>query len=56
MKKLILKELSRYRIDTYADIIYRNALLHGDRETFIGGSERITFARYNERVNSLIPL
>jgi hypothetical protein len=26
-KRLILKELSRYRIDTYADTIYRNALL-----------------------------
>ena len=42
-KRLILKELSRYRIDTYADIIYRNALLHGDREAFIRGRERITF-------------
>jgi long-chain acyl-CoA synthetase len=54
MKKFILKELSRYRIDTYADIIYRNALLHGDKEAFICGQKRITFAGYNERVNSLI--
>ncbi|MFH0823979.1 MAG: long-chain-fatty-acid--CoA ligase [Pseudomonadota bacterium] len=54
MKKLILKELSRYRIDTYADVIYRNALLHGDKEAFICGSERVTFSGYNERVNGLI--
>lgn len=53
-KKLILKELSRYRIDTYADIIYRNALLHGDKEAFICGPKRITFEQYNERVNSLV--
>jgi long-chain acyl-CoA synthetase len=54
MRKLILKELSRYRIDTYADIVYRNALLYGDKEAFICGSERVTFARFNERVNSLV--
>ncbi len=53
-KGLILKELSRYRIDTYADIIYRNALLNADREAFVCGRERITFGRYNQRVNSLV--
>ncbi len=52
--RMILKELSRYRIDTYADTIYRNALLHGDKEAFITDRERVTFARYNERVNALI--
>lgn len=52
--KLVLKELSRYGIGTYADIIYRNALLRPDREAFICGPERITFSRYNGRVNSLI--
>lgn len=53
-KKLILKELSRYKIGTYADIIYRHALLRADHEAFTYGSQRITFARYNDRVNSLI--
>ncbi|MCL4553116.1 MAG: long-chain-fatty-acid--CoA ligase [Candidatus Marsarchaeota archaeon] len=53
-KRLILKELSRYGIDTYADNIYRNALLRGDREAFVCGNERVTFARYNERVNALV--
>jgi len=53
-KKLVLKELSRYKIGTYADIIYRNALLYSDDEAFIYGSERITFAEFNARVNSLI--
>jgi long-chain acyl-CoA synthetase len=52
--KLVLQELSRYQIGTFADIIYRNALLHPDSEAFICGSQRITFARYNDRVNSLV--
>jgi long-chain acyl-CoA synthetase len=51
---LILKELSRYPIGTYADIIYRNALLRPDREAFIYGTQRISFSQYNARVNSLI--
>ena len=50
----ILKELSRYKIGTYADIIYRNALMYPEREAFIYGKERITFAEFNARANSLI--
>src|SRR4030042_4449644 len=53
-KKLILKELSRYQGGTYADIIYRNALLYSDREAIKYGPEKITFAQFNARVNSLI--
>jgi acyl-CoA synthetase (AMP-forming)/AMP-acid ligase II len=53
-EKLLLKELCRYPIGTWADIIYRNALLHGDQEVFIYKDERITFAEYNARVNGLI--
>jgi acyl-CoA synthetase (AMP-forming)/AMP-acid ligase II len=52
--KLVLRELSRYQIGTFADIIYRNALLYPDREAFVCGSKRITFAQFNARVNSLI--
>ena len=52
--KLILKELCRYNIGTFADIIYRNALLHSDEEAFVYDSKRITFAKFNARVNSLI--
>ncbi len=52
--KLILKELSRYNIGTYADIIYRNALLYPDREAFSYREERVTFNQFNARVNSLI--
>ena len=51
---LILKELSRYKIGTYADIIYRNALLRADHEVFVYGAQRITFSQFNKRVNSLI--
>jgi len=50
----LLKELSRYKIGTFADVIYRNALLYPDQEAFVCGPERITFSEFNARVNSLI--
>ena len=53
-RRLILKELSRYKIGTYADIIYRNAILNKDRLAFAYGARRITFSAFNERVNSFI--
>jgi acyl-CoA synthetase (AMP-forming)/AMP-acid ligase II len=53
-RKLILKELSRYPIGTYADIVYRNALLNEDRLAFVYGPQRITFSEYNRRVNRVI--
>ena len=53
-EKLLLGELSRYSLGTYADIIYRNALLYPDREAFIYKSDRITFYEFNSRVNSLV--
>lgn len=52
--KFILKELCRYPRGTFADIIYRNALLHADEEAFVCDLQRITFAQFNARVNSLI--
>ncbi len=52
--KLILQELCRYKIGTYADIIYRNALLYPDRQAFSYREERVTFNQFNARVNSLI--
>jgi long-chain acyl-CoA synthetase len=52
--KNILKELCRYNIGTYADVIYRNALLYPDQEAFVYKSKRITFSEYNARINSLI--
>ena len=52
--KLILKELCRYPIGTFADVIYRNALLCPDSEAFVYGYERISFSRFNDRVNRLI--
>jgi long-chain acyl-CoA synthetase len=52
--KLLLRELSRYDLGTFADIIYRNAILYPDSEAFVCGSERISFRRFNERVNRLI--
>jgi long-chain acyl-CoA synthetase len=52
--KLILKELCRYRRGTFAEVIYRNALLHSDEEAFVCGSQRITFSQFNARVNRLV--
>lgn len=52
--KLILRELSRYQLGTFADIIYRNAILYPDSEAFVCGSERVSFRHFNERVNKLI--
>ncbi len=52
--RLILRELCRYSRGTFADIIYRNALLHADDEAFSCGDQRISFAQFNTRVNSLI--
>ena len=52
--KFVLRELSRYQLGTFADIIYRNALLHSDDEAFVCGPQRITFAQFNARVNSLV--
>lgn len=53
-EKLILKELCRYAIGTWADIILRNALLYPAYEAFISDKERITFAQFNARVNRLV--
>jgi len=50
----ILSELSRYKIDTFAHIIHRHALLYPDQEAFVYGSERITFSEFNARANSLV--
>jgi long-chain acyl-CoA synthetase len=52
--RLILKELCRYSRGTFADVIYRNALLHSADEAFVCGPQRITFAQFNARVNRLI--
>jgi long-chain acyl-CoA synthetase len=53
-EKLLLKELCRYSIGTWPDIIFRNALLYPEQEAFISGKERITFVQFNARVNRLI--
>jgi len=54
VKRLLLKELCRYNLGTFADIIYRNALLYPNKQAFIYGDMRITFSQFNSRVNSLI--
>jgi long-chain acyl-CoA synthetase len=53
-KRFLLKELSRYQIGTWADIIYRNTLLYPNQEAFVYGDTRITFSELNTRVNKLI--
>ncbi len=53
-ERLLLRELCRYGIGTWADIIYRNALLYAEHEAFVSDKERITFGQFNARVNRLI--
>jgi len=50
----ILKELSRYKIGTFAYIIHRHSLLRPDKEAFVYGEQRLTYAEFNAKVNSLI--
>lgn len=54
MGNLILHELSRYGLGTFADVIYRNSLLYPGKEAFVCGPERVSFSDFNERVNRLI--
>ncbi|MDF1556379.1 MAG: long-chain-fatty-acid--CoA ligase [Deferrisomatales bacterium] len=49
-----LTKLSRYPLNTCAEMIYRNALLNPDKEAFIWRDSRITFRGYNQRVNRLV--
>jgi long-chain acyl-CoA synthetase len=53
-KNFLLKELSRYKVGTWADIIYRNGLLYPDQEAFVYGDARITYSQFNTRINKLI--
>jgi long-chain acyl-CoA synthetase len=53
-KQMMLRELSRYNAGTFADILYRNALLYQDDEAFVYGNERITHSEYNAAVNKII--
>lgn len=50
----LLRELSRYSPETWADIIYRNALLYPEQEAFVFENTRLTYAEYNIRVNKLV--
>ena len=53
-KKYMLRELCRYSLGTFANIVYRNAILYPDREAFVCGPRRISFKQLNERANALI--
>jgi acyl-CoA synthetase (AMP-forming)/AMP-acid ligase II len=52
--RFLLKELSRYNLGTFANIIYRNALLYPQQEAFVYGKTRITFSEFNSRANKII--
>jgi long-chain acyl-CoA synthetase len=52
--KFILKELSRYNIGTFADIIYRNAILRSKQEAYAYGKVRLSWSQFNQKVNRLI--
>ena len=50
----ILQELARYKIGTFAYIIHRHSLLRPKAEAYVYQDERITYAEFNARVNSLV--
>jgi hypothetical protein len=49
-ERFVLKELCRYNIGTFGDLVCRNAILHQDKDAFIWGTDRITFGQFNGRV------
>ncbi len=51
---LILKELSRYKTGTFAHIIHRHSLLRPDKEAYVYGDQRVTYAEFNAKVNRLV--
>lgn len=53
-EKLILKDLCRYEVGTYAEVIYRNALFYPAEEAFVYKNERVTFSAFNARANAII--
>ncbi|MFP3974626.1 MAG: long-chain-fatty-acid--CoA ligase [Dehalococcoidia bacterium] len=53
-KRNVLRELSQYRIGTYAHIIHRNSLLYPNQEAYIYGDKRVTYSEFNTRVNNLV--
>ncbi len=50
----ILKNLSRYNIGTFADIVYRQSVLRPDKVAYIYGKEQLTYAQFNAKINSLV--
>jgi long-chain acyl-CoA synthetase len=50
----ILQELARYNIGTFAYIIHRHSLLRADKPAYVYGQERLTYAGFNAKVNSLV--
>ena len=52
-KSFTLKELSRYQPGTFAEVIYRNAILYPDTEAFVCEEQRVTFQEFNKRSNRL---
>ena len=54
MPEQILKELSKYKIGTFAYIIHRHALLRPDKPAYAYENQKLTYAEYNAKVNSLV--
>ena len=50
----VLRELSRYKIGTCAEMMYRNALFYGDKVCITSARTRLTFEQLNARVNRLV--
>ena len=50
----VLRELSRYKIGTCAEMMYRNALFYGDKVCITSARTKVTFEQLNARANRLV--
>jgi acyl-CoA synthetase (AMP-forming)/AMP-acid ligase II len=49
-----MRESCKYKVGLFGDIMLRNALFYPQNEAFVYGDQRMSFERYNKRVNSII--
>ena len=50
----IPKEQDPYPFENFSEVIRRNAFLYQDDEAFVIGSDRVTYADFNKRVNRVV--
>jgi long-chain acyl-CoA synthetase len=54
VSKLLLKELSRYKPGTWAEVLYRHSFYVSEEVALLYKGEKLTFAEFNLLVNRLV--